>query len=57
MQYIRFRNLVGVSHTEEEAKALAEEVYYACMFVCMHHITTDCLIGSVSSDLQITHYL
>jgi ubiquinol-cytochrome c reductase cytochrome c1 subunit len=25
MQYLAFRNLVGVSHTEEEAKALAEE--------------------------------
>lgn len=26
MEYLAFRNLVGVSHTEEEAKALAEEV-------------------------------
>lgn len=26
MQYIAFRNLVGVSHTEAEAKAEAEEV-------------------------------
>lgn len=26
MDYIAFRNLVGVSHTEAEAKALAEEV-------------------------------
>ena len=26
MQYIAFRNLVGVTHTEEEARALAEEV-------------------------------
>ncbi|XP_066288540.1 cytochrome c1, heme protein, mitochondrial-like [Branchiostoma lanceolatum] len=26
MQYLAFRNLVGVSHTEEEAKALAEEI-------------------------------
>lgn len=25
LQYIAFRNLVGVSHTEEEAKAIAEE--------------------------------
>ena len=27
MQYIAFRNLIGVSHTEEEARALAEEVF------------------------------
>ena len=27
MQYTTFRNLIGVSHTEEEAKTLAEEVY------------------------------
>ena len=27
MQFIKFRNLVGVSHTEDEAKALAEEVH------------------------------
>ncbi|XP_027003084.2 cytochrome c1, heme protein, mitochondrial isoform X2 [Tachysurus fulvidraco] len=26
MEYLAFRNLVGVSHTEEEAKALAEEI-------------------------------
>lgn len=26
MDYLAFRNLVGVSHTESEAKALAEEV-------------------------------
>lgn len=26
MDYLAFRNLVGVSHTEGEAKALAEEV-------------------------------
>ena len=26
MQYINFRNLVGVSHTENEARVLAEEV-------------------------------
>ena len=26
MNQLAFRNLVGVSHTEEEAKALAEEV-------------------------------
>lgn len=26
MDYLAFRNLVGVSHTETEAKALAEEV-------------------------------
>lgn len=26
MEYLAFRNLVGVSHTEDEAKALAEEV-------------------------------
>lgn len=26
MEYLAFRNLVGVSHTEAEAKALAEEV-------------------------------
>ena len=26
MQYIAYRNLIGVSHTEEEARALAEEV-------------------------------
>lgn len=25
MQYIAYRNLIGVSHTEEEAKAEAEE--------------------------------
>ncbi|KAI8816275.1 cytochrome C1 family-domain-containing protein [Fimicolochytrium jonesii] len=28
MQYIHYRNLVGVSHTEEEAKALAAEYEY-----------------------------
>lgn len=26
LEYLAFRNLVGVSHTEAEAKALAEEV-------------------------------
>ena len=26
MEYLAFRNLVGVSHTEEEVKAIAEEV-------------------------------
>lgn len=26
MEYLAFRNLVGVSHTEEEAKTIAEEV-------------------------------
>ena len=26
MQYIAYRNLVGITHTEEEARALAEEV-------------------------------
>uniref|UniRef100_A0A8C3CLL6 Cytochrome c n=1 Tax=Cairina moschata TaxID=8855 RepID=A0A8C3CLL6_CAIMO len=26
MEYLAFRNLIGVTHTEEEAKALAEEV-------------------------------
>ncbi|XP_068196830.1 cytochrome c1, heme protein, mitochondrial [Antennarius striatus] len=26
MEYLAFRNLVGVSHTEEEAKAIAEEI-------------------------------
>lgn len=26
MEYLAFRNLVGVSHTEAEAKTLAEEV-------------------------------
>ena len=25
MRYLAFRNLIGVSHTEEEAKAIAEE--------------------------------
>lgn len=28
MEYLAFRNLVGVSHTEEEVKALAEEVSF-----------------------------
>ena len=27
MNYIAFRNLVGVSHTEEEARAVAEQVF------------------------------
>lgn len=26
MQYIAYRNLVGVSHTEEQAKAEAEQI-------------------------------
>lgn len=26
LQYIAYRHLVGVTHTEEEAKALAEEI-------------------------------
>ena len=26
MEYLAFRNLVGVSHTEDEVKAIAEEV-------------------------------
>lgn len=26
MEYLAFRNLVGVSHTEDEMKAIAEEV-------------------------------
>lgn len=29
MEYLAFRNLVGVSHTEAEAKAIAEEVRFA----------------------------
>ena len=28
MEYMYYRNLVGVSHTEEEAKAEAQEVWY-----------------------------
>lgn len=27
MNYIAYRNLIGVTHTEEEARALAEEVW------------------------------
>ena len=34
MNQLAFRNLVGVSHTEEEAKALAEEV---CVMDCLSH--------------------
>lgn len=30
MEFVAFRNLVGVSHTEAEAKAIAEEVSAAC---------------------------
>lgn len=29
MEYLAFRNLVGVSHTEAEAKAIAEEVRFS----------------------------
>lgn len=32
MEYLAFRNLVGVSHTEEEVKALAEEVRWKCVW-------------------------
>lgn len=35
MEYLAFRNLVGVSHTEEEAKALAEEVNFKGVFLNM----------------------
>lgn len=32
MKYIAFRHLVGVTHTENEARALAEEVI-SCIFL------------------------
>ena len=40
MDQICFRNLVGVSHTEDEAKALAEEV---CVCVCMRACVCVCV--------------
>lgn len=33
MEYLAFRNLVGVSHTEAEVKTIAEEVM---MCLCEH---------------------
>lgn len=33
LQYIAFRNLIGVSHTEDEAKAEAEEVSIALIII------------------------
>lgn len=37
MEYLAFRNLVGVSHTEAEVKTLAEEVRFLMMLT---HITS-----------------
>ncbi|CAI8038875.1 Cytochrome c1, heme protein, mitochondrial [Geodia barretti] len=46
MQYISFRNLVGVSHTENEARVLAEEV---CCCSTLHNQDN---IRQNSSDLN-----
>ena len=46
MQYISFRNLVGVSHTENEARVLAEEV---CCCSTLHNQDN---IRRNSSDLN-----
>ena len=40
MEYIKFRNLVGVSHTEEEAKTLCEEVSLPTS--CVPLLTCNC---------------
>lgn len=33
MKYIAFRNLIGVSHTEAEAKAEAEAIQVSCLIL------------------------
>ena len=43
MQYIKFRNLVGVSHTEEEAKTIVEEVC-VCVCVCVCGCVGGCIL-------------
>ena len=42
MEYLAFRNLVDVSHTEAEAKTIAEEVS-SLLCVCAHNHTPVCL--------------
>lgn len=37
MEYLSFRNLVGATHTEEEAKALAAEVSKGCSRIELDH--------------------
>lgn len=37
MEYLSFRNLVGATHTEEEAKTLAAEVSKACSRIELDH--------------------
>ena len=38
MKYIAYRNLIGVTHTEEEARALAEEVVLSTVLMCFLHL-------------------
>ena len=42
MEYLAFRNLVDVSHTEAEAKTIAEEVS-SLLCVCAHNHTPVCV--------------
>lgn len=41
MEYLAFRNLVGVSHTEAEVKSLAEEVMHLIMG-CSQYTSSCC---------------
>lgn len=47
MEYLAFRNLIGVTHTEEEAKALAEEVRETTVY-----IFTQLLMWTVGPERQ-----
>ena len=38
MEYLAFRNLVDVSHTEAEVKAIAEEVSSVCVCACTRSV-------------------
>lgn len=44
LQYVAYRHLVDVTHTETEAKALAEEVMVHLIILTIRNISLICLI-------------
>lgn len=47
MQYLAFRNLIGVTHTEEEAKTIAEEVSLVVAIIVWQGLFDICDYGSL----------
>lgn len=54
MEYLAFRNLVGVSHTEEEVKALAEEVSYKGFYDVYIWVQLVCAISLKNGESLLT---